>query len=78
MEKMVAVLCPPFTLVTTALTKLKVCFTCHRVAGTCPQFTCLTNKYCINQALKCDGQPNCGAHDDSDETAECMYGERRV
>ncbi|XP_076445824.1 cubilin-like [Babylonia areolata] len=37
----------------------------------CLQFTCAVNNYCINQALKCDGQPNCGPNDDSDETAEC-------
>ncbi|XP_076467229.1 cubilin-like [Babylonia areolata] len=39
--------------------------------GQCQQFMCERNKYCINQALKCDGQPNCGAQDNSDETAEC-------
>ncbi|XP_070189345.1 cubilin-like isoform X3 [Littorina saxatilis] len=37
----------------------------------CVQFQCAVNKYCISTGLKCNGDPNCGEDDDSDETAEC-------
>ncbi|XP_012946236.1 cubilin [Aplysia californica] len=37
----------------------------------CSGFKCRENKYCISPKLKCNGEPNCGKGDNSDETAEC-------
>lgn len=34
------------------------------------QFKCTYNKFCIDDQLKCDGNENCGLHDDTDE-AHC-------
>ena len=36
-------------------------------------FRCANNSFCIAKQLECDGNLNCGVHDDSDE-AHCNYG----
>lgn len=35
-------------------------------------FRCANSTFCIAKHLECDGNPNCGLHDNSDEGAHCM------
>lgn len=42
-------------------------------ADTCRGFRCTKSEFCIDASLKCNGLPNCGRTDDSDETMGCKY-----
>lgn len=42
-------------------------------ADTCRGFKCTKSEFCIDASLKCNGLPNCGRTDDSDETMGCKY-----
>jgi hypothetical protein len=43
------------------------------LADTCRGFRCTKSEFCIDASLKCNGLPNCGRTDDSDETMGCKY-----
>ncbi|CAG2197300.1 unnamed protein product [Mytilus edulis] len=44
----------------------------------CRGFTCKITKYCIDESLKCNGLPNCGDSDRSDEEEGCGTGRYSV
>lgn len=46
-----------------------------KAIGDCDEsshFRCANNSFCIAKHLECDGNLNCGLHDDSDE-AHCKF-----
>lgn len=49
----------------------KITWTEVHDTGPCRGFKCAITQYCIHESLKCNGQPNCGNLDSSDETMGC-------